>query len=116
MIAFDVYLNGERLCVAGVGDSGVLTACATWVSHSLEMNLDVGGVRRDERGSPAHVRWTDTPIRVGDEIRIRVTDAAEISAAPVEQVAETGMDIEQKKSYARRLAHELGWEIRDPHL
>jgi len=26
MRAFEVYLNGERLCVAGFGDNGVLTA------------------------------------------------------------------------------------------
>jgi len=129
MVAFDVFLNGERLCVAGVGDFGVLTACVTWVAHTPEklerlradgafehpqtnLNLDIGGMR-DEQASRLHMRWTDTPLRVGDEIRMRVTDAAEVSSAAAEYVDAPGMDNEARKSYVRRLAKELGWEIRE---
>ena len=130
MVAFDVFLNDERLCVAGVGDFGVLTACITWVAHApgkleqlkaessveqpqANLNLDVGGLRNDERSSPLHVRWTDTALRLGDEIRIRVTDAAEINAPAAQYVDEPGTRDEEKKAYVRRLAKELGWEIRE---
>jgi hypothetical protein len=30
MIAFEAYLNGKKICVAGVGDSGVLSAFLWW--------------------------------------------------------------------------------------
>ena len=36
MIAFEVHLNGKRICVAGVGDRGVLTA-----SFAVMFELDV---------------------------------------------------------------------------
>ena len=36
MIGYNVYRNNERLCIAGIGDIGVLTACVTWVGHSPE--------------------------------------------------------------------------------
>jgi len=32
MRAFEVYINGERACLAGIGDDGVLTAIVSWVS------------------------------------------------------------------------------------
>jgi hypothetical protein len=130
MVAFDVFLNGERLCVAGVGEFGVLTACVTWVALApakldrlkaegaleqaqTELTLDVGGLRSDERASSLHMRWTDTPLRVGDEIRVRLTDAAEVDAAASEYVGGPDTDKEERKAYVRRVAKELGWEIRE---
>jgi len=46
MKAFEVFLKGKRLCVAGVGDDGVLT---TMIDHVVgngrnEMYLRVGGL------------------------------------------------------------------------
>jgi hypothetical protein len=38
MKAFEVFINGHRLCLAGVGDNGVLSAIVNWV----------GGPARDE--------------------------------------------------------------------
>jgi hypothetical protein len=130
MVAFEVFRNNERLCVAGVGDFGVLTACVTWVAHRpeklerwknegiseqqpTELNLQVGGLQNNERASALHMRWTDATLRVGDEIKIHVFDASRVDAATAEYRDDPGKDIEGKKTYVRRLAKELGWEIRE---
>lgn len=31
MRAFEVWLNGKKLCLAGIGDDGVLSVIANWV-------------------------------------------------------------------------------------
>ena len=36
MKCLETYLNGEKLCVAGVGEYGVLSAHVTWVADSPE--------------------------------------------------------------------------------
>jgi hypothetical protein len=35
MIAFEIHLNGEKLCRAGIGDSGVLSAIVTWSAATM---------------------------------------------------------------------------------
>src|SRR5262245_29006032 len=125
MVAFEVFRNNERLCVAGVGDFGVLTACVPGVAHLPEkverwqtegisnddptaLKVEVGGLR-----DGLHLRWTDGTLQVGDEIRIHVMDASRVDGATTEYRDDPGQDLERKKTYVRRLARELGWEIRE---
>jgi hypothetical protein len=128
MVGLEVYRNDERLCVAGVGDFGVLTACVNWVAHTpdrleqwategvseqpAELNLQVGGLKTNERAA-LHKRWIDTSLRVGDEIRIHIVDAQRVDAATTEYRDDPVKDVEVKKAYVRRMAQELGWEIRE---
>ena len=52
MIAFEVYLNGKKLCLAGVGNDGVLAAITDYVtgirpdrpavSYLLRTNISTG--------------------------------------------------------------------------
>ena len=131
MVAFEVFRNSDRHCVAGVGDFGVLTACVTWVAHPpekldawktdgtpaqpTELTLHVGGLRSDQAGSGAlHLRWPDVPLRVGDEIKIQVVEQSQVDVAMADRRDERSRDVEGKKAYVRRLARELGWEIREP--
>src|SRR5260370_39359023 len=46
MRAFQVYLNGKRLCVAGIGDDGVLNVMVDWVAGNghADLFLRVGGL------------------------------------------------------------------------
>ena len=129
MVAFDVFRNDERLCTAGVGDFGVLTACVTWVAHQpgkleqltaegiseppAQLNIQVGGLRSNEGAAALQVRWVDATLRTGDEIKIQVVDASRVDTATTEYRNDPGKDVEAKKSYVRRLAKELGWEIRE---
>jgi hypothetical protein len=46
MTAFEVHLNGKSLCTAGIGEDGVLTALATWVSRAVPSSE---GTRQGQR-------------------------------------------------------------------
>ena len=57
MKALEVFINGHRVCLAGVGDDGVLNAIVNWVGgpdRDQDFFLQVGGLdsRADE-----HLRW-----------------------------------------------------------
>jgi hypothetical protein len=78
MKAFVVRVNGKRLCTAGVGPDGVLSATVNWVG---------GGPRRDAEGdllfhvggldsrTGEHLDYTTPQLRVGDKVSIEIVDA-----------------------------------------
>src|SRR5260370_40939422 len=85
MIAFEVSLNGNKVCNAGVGDVGVLTTIITWVRRNggntetrepenieeEELKLDITGLitSRNE-----YARRSERKLAVGADILIRVTN------------------------------------------
>src|SRR6476660_3386964 len=87
MRTFEVLLNGKKLCTAGVGDDGVLTAIVSSVHRRGEaalsredsgagkdgLRLDVGGLITS---TAEQVRWQNRRLHMGDEIRIRIGEAA----------------------------------------
>lgn len=94
MLCFEVYRNGEKLCTAGVGDYGVLAAIVTWGSHHPEkwarwvadgvpeserekLSLSVGGLHHDATEHSERLKWLDSPLSEGDEIRIRIIRSLE---------------------------------------
>jgi hypothetical protein len=61
MIAFEVSLNGKRVCTAGVQDFGVLSAIVSWVRRrpaqsrdgktiEEELTVEVGGLVTEAPG------------------------------------------------------------------
>ena len=82
MLALEIYLNSERVCVAGIQGNGVVSAILSSITRPEKSwsELDVGGLsHRNE-----HVRWVDRELAVGDEVRIKVVDAASADE-PVER-------------------------------
>ena len=78
MKALEVFVNGHRVCLAGVGKDGVLSAIVDWtggVDGEEYVGLDVGGI---ESSSGEHVRWEVPPIGVGAEVLVRVVEAAQV--------------------------------------
>ena len=89
MIAFEVTLNGKRICIAGAEDLAVLntiiaasgklgakTVPARPDDTTGEVFYSVGGLtgRRDPK-KDVHVRWKSiAPLRVGDVVQVRVVD------------------------------------------
>ena len=87
MICFEVSVNGNRLCTAGVGQYGVLTAILTWVWSKAEEaslaheerkekpDLHIGGLVNEE-----HVNWLENPflLSVGDVVAIKVINAQSV--------------------------------------
>jgi hypothetical protein len=132
MIAFEVHRNNQKVCVAGVGDSGVLLAAVCWFAQSAEtvervkaegsadaepfdLRLDVGGLRNDRPGDGSFdTKWVqDASLQIGDEVRIRLIEATEVDPPTSEHRRDSVRDLEQRKANVRRLAAELGWQIRE---
>jgi hypothetical protein len=71
MICFEVWVNGEKICLPGVGDD-VLNCILDGGRRGFKSNLHVGGLLNDE-----HVRWTQKihALEVGDEVIIKIVEA-----------------------------------------
>src|ERR687898_526435 len=89
MIAFEISIDGQKACTAGVAPTGVPSVTATWVrrpsrdaasgdtdggSFEEELILDVGGLRHDPDGASVHVSWLRRPLRPGQWITIAVVE------------------------------------------
>ena len=84
MNCFEVFVNGNKLCVAGIGDPGDLHINVIWVLRHSQfdysgtpgtadetMTLSVGGkaYAKDE-----YLSWPDASLKTGDEVLIRVVE------------------------------------------
>jgi hypothetical protein len=84
MLAFEVSVNGKRVCTAGVGQYGVLSSILSTVKKRRRRRLlwlEVGGLRA---GDPAeervHLSWLGKKrISIGDEITIRTPKTTPVS-------------------------------------
>jgi D-lyxose ketol-isomerase len=122
MIAFELYLNGKKLCTAGVGNDGVLSAHVTWVRRTGErtrsrkpnsaeeqLTMDVGGLvcPADE-----HVRWhEDQAVQVGDEVRIKIVETNRVDRPSARKRRNVSEDLRRQKRYVREMAKRFGWKI-----
>ncbi len=81
MKAFVVRVNGKRLCTAGIGPDGVLSAIVNWVGGGARRTAEghfgfhVGGLdsRTDE-----HVGWQTPELRVGDKVTVEIVEAEHV--------------------------------------
>jgi len=93
MIALEVLLNGKRLCIAGAGDLGVVSANLCWVRRKPvpegvevvgwtpeELYINVGGI---DSVTDEHLEWVRREIEVGCEVTVRVieVDAVDVPDA-----------------------------------
>ena len=88
MKCFEITINGEKVCTAGVGDDGVLTSIVSLVKSSNasdetgesqdseNLDLRVHGLTNREFGVPEHREWLHQELAVGDEIVIRIIEAS----------------------------------------
>jgi hypothetical protein len=111
MRAFKVHLNGKQLCLAGIGDDGVLTAIVSWVTGAgrADLFLEVGGLV-----SPIeeHVKWvSQEPLRVGDEIRVKVVETSSVDRPTTKHRTDPAKDLRSRKRYVRAMAKQFGWKI-----
>jgi hypothetical protein len=113
MLSFNFSLNGKRLCLAGIGKRGVLSAIVAWAGSERgeDLFLEVGGLANEE-----HIDWIDQKcLQVGDEIRVEICDAESVDDSTGKRRIDAAETLDRKKQYVRRLAKELGWKIQtDP--
>jgi hypothetical protein len=114
MRAFEVYLNGKKLCRAGVDGDGVLSAIATSVvgPGRSAFSLNVGGLISSAN---EHLRWVNCKLRVGDEIRLKIAESDSVDK-PKERYRNDPAEVARsQKKYVRRMAKQFGWKIQIPH-
>lgn len=111
MRAFEVYVNETRLCVAGIGGDGVLTATVDHVAGNGrdEMHLLVGGLIS---ATQEHVDWRRRRLKTGDEIRVKIVEAASVDRPKQRHRRDPKEDLAAQKRYVREMARKLGWEVR----
>ncbi|BCM91308.1 hypothetical protein IAD21_03178 [Abditibacteriota bacterium] len=99
MLAIEVWINGEKKCVAGTNDNGLTTI----VNASQNPNVWVGGLVEKD-GNSFHLRWLTESLEIGDEVRIHLIEADEVDA-PLDEVRfETQAEKDEK---ARSLLREV---------
>ena len=84
MRAFEVSVNGEKLCVAGIGDDGVLTTIVHWAARQDEGGffLQVGALISQTK---EHTNWINQkPLTVGDNVQVKIIET-DVADKPVEQ-------------------------------
>ena len=110
MRAFEVYSNDRKLCLAGVGEDGVLTAIVNWVAKkgTGDLFLTVGGLV-----SPVseHVSWVKEDLHVGDVITVKIVEASSTDTPRERTRTNPADDLKYQKSYVRAMAKKLGWKI-----
>jgi len=110
MRAFEVYLNDERLCLAGIGDDGVLTAIVDYVAGDgrQELRLQVGGLITPQG---EHVRWRNPPLRIGDEVRVKIVESKAVDRPTKRHRRNPAEETKAQKRYVREMAKRFGWKV-----
>ena len=96
MIAFEVSLNGKRVCTAGADDLGVLSAivsaCGKLGKKSVphrpdettgDVYFSVGGLTsRSDAKKDVHMKWKSVaPLAIGDVVQVRVVETDKVDRA-----------------------------------
>ena len=112
MTAFEVHLNGKKLCIAGIGDDGVVAAIVSYVvrsSRKEDLSLSVGGLVSP---TEEHVDWRKVELRVGDEVLLKIVDSERVDRPRKRTRQDPIARVKQQKHYVRAMAKKFGWEIK----
>jgi hypothetical protein len=82
MLAFEVWIDGQRQCLAGVEDWAILSAHVTasrsrdqGTSPQDDLEFYVGGMTGDdETGASHHFRWKRRNLAVGMQVTIQIVE------------------------------------------
>jgi hypothetical protein len=111
MRAFEVSLNGKKLCSAGIGDDGVLTAIVNWVTgkSGADLFLHVGGLIGP---TGEHVAWENNKrLRLNDRIEVKVIETRKVDEPKRRKRPNPAKDLRARKRYVREMAKQFGWKI-----
>jgi hypothetical protein len=123
MIAFEISIDGQKKCTAGVSDVGVASVIASWVRRACrdpmsgqplpdrfeeELTLDVGGLMHDPDGASVQVRWLHQPLKPGQQITLAVVDTKEADPPRTRDREDPAWAERRKREYYERLKREYG--------
>jgi hypothetical protein len=97
MRALEVFVNGQRVCLAGIECDGVMSAHVARViggqGRVEKIHLHVGGL---EDG--VHSTWSVPPVGVGDEVTIRIVNAPAVDPPSLSRTADDFEDDDDNES------------------
>src|SRR5258707_44203 len=102
MKAFQIHLNGKKLCVAGVGENGVLSAtvdCVTMHGRDL-LEISVGGFINSKA---EHVGWLEQrKLRTGDQIQVKIVEVESADSPRIRRHrSDPVVELRERKRYLR---------------
>lgn len=119
VIAFQVSVNGEIVCTAGIENFGVVSAILTWVRRrpeqardgvdiEEELTVEVGGLDTRDPLASEHLKWLGRSLAVGDSVTVRIVDVVQIDQPETRQRDDPDDVKRAKRRYVERLKEELG--------
>jgi len=116
MTAFEVTLKGEPRQRCGIKGWGVISIVVSMVKRSRgegrktasdeEIILEIGGLQKKPSGT-RHFKWKTCPLKIGDEITIRVKNATAFDKPSSVVIEQPSQAMEAKKNYFKILKKEL---------
>lgn len=110
MHAFDLWLNGKKLCRAGLDGNSVTNTMIDSVvgPNGRRLHLRVGGLSTD---ASEFVTWRSMQLRVGDEIRLLIVEAEKADKPRTRIPRDPKQEERHEKAYVRRMAKKFGWKV-----
>jgi hypothetical protein len=123
MIAFEISIDGQKKCTAGIPDLGVVSIIASWVRRvsrdvtsgepmpgrfDEELTLDVGGLSHDPDGASVHARWLRQPLELGQQISIAIVETEAADSPRARDREDPTWAERRKREYYERLKREYG--------
>jgi hypothetical protein len=123
MIAFEISIDGQKKCTAGVSDLGVTSVIASWVRRvsrdpvsgqpipgrfEEELTLDVGGLTHDADGGSVQVKWLQQPLKLGQQITLAVVETEAADPPWTRERTDPVSTERRKREYYERLKREYG--------
>jgi hypothetical protein len=113
MRAFQILLNGKKICVAGIPVDGVLTTTLTYVPFRKrrETRLYVGGLETEK---DEHLFWKEAILHTGDELRVKIIETKSVDSPAQRYPRDRAAEVEREKQNLRKLAKKFGWKVKEP--
>jgi type II secretory pathway component PulL len=108
MRAFEIHVNGKKLCVAGLAEGASLfSVTCTENKHGRgSVGLSMNGMLPTQET----VSWQNRTLRMDDEVMLKIIESSKADKYNVLQKAPRDARHYEKK-YVRRMAKEFGWTI-----
>lgn len=116
MIAFEIWVNGEHICTAGIQQFGSVSAITTWAKridstsdkltegeHEEELDLNVAGLTYDSEGNNVFLKWINRTLEVGDEINLKIVQTSEVDKPISKEIEQADFIEEQQRKYYEKL-------------
>ena len=117
MLAFDYYVNGKKLCTAGINGAGVVAthidlvrgvSTKKKIKPLEDLHLHVGGLHSRTR---THVTWLHRELKIGDSVRIDLVETKKVDRPNKKKPESAATRKRREQDYVLKKASSWGWTI-----